>query len=545
MTSATEPRSKAISAVQLNAEVPTITKTRLDVYLAAALAAGGFVAWAPYALRTTFALDDYAFVSLREFQLTEHLQSYRPGQAFTTNAMTAVFGTHPHLYYLATELLAGMMLAVLFLTLRRLGVMRTPAAIGCLLLFVEPRADSLHLWWTASSITIAIILALGSVAAGVTWVANRPRSLSWLVCSELLLITSVVTYESVAVLILLGPATIFLSPSWRRSLIKFSIDLALAGVGEIYMFLNANPAQLAQATPRSQYFEHFRQLMADGYHVFLSGLPGALGASGVVGAVVGASTGGGLAVVLIHRRLNARGKRADGGWHVPAKAGLCVCCLLGAGFISWSPFVAANAYYSPATLGIGNRTNAASVIFFTVAFGMVGGTLIRSLLTARTLIAGTALTIVGTASVGGLTGGNANRTVADARDFVEAAQLRQQMLATIQRVVPAPPHGAVLLFGAYARYRGPEFVPIIAESWDSNGAVRLLYHDASLTGQPVESADRCTAVGILLPTAATPVPYRVARVIDVKNSAAVSITDLPSCQAQLPGLVAVSIDPRL
>lgn len=80
--------------------------------------------------------------------------------------------------------------------------------------------------------------------------------------------------------------------------------------------------------------------------------------------------------------------------------------------------------------------------------------------------------------------GYVDRIDADKAQWALASTLQQRELKALRRALPDPPSGArVLLFGAPAYTASG--VPIFAAPWDLNGAVKLLWHDGSVSAYPV------------------------------------------------------------
>jgi hypothetical protein len=231
---------------------------------------------------------------------------------------------------------------------------------------------------------------------------------------------------------------------------------------------------------------------------------------------------------------------ADGGRNLLA-AGL----LLGGALLSVLPFVPANAYYTASAPGVGNRVNAATAVFVAAALGMLVAALLQPLAQPR----GRLTAVLGTACAAALVAGPGaawtRQSLADAAQFSAAAHDRERVLAAIHTALPHLPPGSTVLLGDYARYRGSLSVPILAETWDVQGAVRLTYDDPGVSGAPLTAQDRCTVAGIALGDSAPAVAWPALRVIDVRRATVVSITDAAACRALLPGLVATVIDPTL
>ncbi|TMC50298.1 MAG: glycosyltransferase family 39 protein [Chloroflexi bacterium] len=494
--------------------------------------------WLRYALGATFLYDDWAYVANATFHLGE-TQSYRPGFSVVTGAMTSLFGTHQLRYYLAVDLIAATVPAALYVALRRLRVGTVTALIAAALMVVMPRSDSLHLWWTASPIAVALTLGLLGVAAGGRFVDGGRRAMAWLAASLGLVAAAVLTYESTAVLILLGPALIAFSVRRRRTLVLSALHVAVVIPAAWLMYTRTNPGNVANGTPAGQWPSRLGSLLVDAWRIFFTDLPGQIGVAGLVSGLLVAAAAAAAAVLL--------GRRVDQGTGARQRivtSAVSAALLLAAGFAAFVPFIPANGYYAPSAPGVGNRVNAAAAIFFASAAALVAGRLVE-LGAERRRGAAPLLAAAGAGLAATLLAVGTRESLADATEFSSAARLRDQTLASTQSALQSAPPGSVLLLGDYARYRGDQLVPILAESWYTQGAIQIRYHDPSLQAAPVDPTNLCTATGIALAPGGTPVPYPRVHVIDVGRAAAVPIGDQASCRSLLPQQVAVFIDARL
>ena len=522
----------------------------LDWSAAAVLAVAAAALWLPYALSTTFAYDDWAYAAKSVLHLNQ-VESHRPGFALITAATGALFGGHARLYYVVADLCVAAMIAAALVALRRLGAPLVAAVVAAAALMLAPWADSLHLWWTASPIAVAVGLALLGVAAGARSAGAQGRvAAAWLALSLALVAAAVVTYEATAVLVLLGPAMLPRSSSPRRSLGVAAAQLVVVLPAAWLMYWTTSPVNVSTATPRGDWPSRFGGLALDSWRLFVGDVPGKLGWIGIAGATAAAAAA---AVAVAPARARSRRMRqgvpAPRGSTLVADSGrnlLCAGLLMGGALLSVLPFTPANAYYTASAPGVGNRVNAATAVFVAAALGMLVAALLEPLRQRR----GGSLTVVlGTACAAALVVGPGaawtRQSLADAAQFTAAADDRQRVLAAIHTALPHAPPGSTVLLGDYARYRGSLAVPIFAETWDVQGAVRLTYADAGLSGAPLTAEDRCTAAGVALGESGPAVPWSALRVIDVRATAVVPIADAAGCQALLRGLVATVIDPAL
>jgi hypothetical protein len=83
------------------------------------------------------------------------------------------------------------------------------------------------------------------------------------------------------------------------------------------------------------------------------------------------------------------------------------------------------------------------------------------------------------------------RIRSNAEDYARAADLQGRALVGVRAALERPPSGATLFTFGVPGYSAPA-VPVFAEEWDLDGAVRLLYRDATLNAYPVVAGMRLT-----------------------------------------------------
>ena len=511
---------------------------RGDVALAMCLVAGGTVIWLPYALSTTFLYDDYAFVSHAAFSIPAS-DSHRPGSRVVAAGLTSLLGTHAREQYVAVVALAAIMAAAFYAALRAWRFPRVAAGIAASLTLIYPRADSLRLWWAATQLVVAIILACAAIAVIGRWVSHGRYAIPSLATGLALTVAAVLTYEATALVVLLPLALTPLARDKRRALAATSTLAVTAVVCAVYMFRNADPFQTEQGYGSSQWPRRFADLAADGWQTLFVG---EARHSSVVVAVVGA-TGGlvvGSILLLVTRGRRAGGpradrRRADPGTPNNVATVVTVCALLAGGFLAWLPFVPANAYYTPSAPSVGNRVNGVAQLFFLAALGLC----LATGFTAGARAGRGAIPAVSIcAALAGLVSATFALTSArHAADFVAAARLRQSILTTVHGTLPAPAHGETVILAGYDRTYSDEIIPVFAANWDFNGALKLLYQDGSLEGLPLDPRARCVDGGFTNgDPSISPVPYANLRFVDVATARALVPRDRVGCQAFLANL---------
>jgi hypothetical protein len=163
---------------------------------------------------------------------------------------------------------------------------------------------------------------------------------------------------------------------------------------------------------------------------------------------------------------------------IPPIAGIAAALV--ALVIAWLPFLGAGE--PPTALGIDNRGNllAAFVMaLLVVAIAWLCSEIVQQ--AVRRPWAGTAGAVLVVASIG--TGWLLiARSHADAYDRATSDQAR--ILDGLRGALPSPPAGATI-FSLASPAQSARGVPVFSETWDLNGAVRLLWDDRTLHGFPI------------------------------------------------------------
>jgi hypothetical protein len=195
---------------------------------------------------------------------------------------------------------------------------------------------------------------------------------------------------------------------------------------------------------------------------------------------------------------------------------------------TWLPLVFANDWYRPGLLGVGNRINAVGDVIVATAIGLALSLLGQALArVSRTQVLG-AMASAGIA--GAIIAPMISRSLSDASIYAAAGQRATNIQSLMRDLVPRPQHGDFFMLTNYNIYQGRVWVPVLAASWDVTGAVRLTYHDGSLSGAPL-GAPACST-GVVAGHA-----YRTVHVIDVDGRRIVHVIDKKTCDATLPKLM--------
>ncbi|MGA7987262.1 MAG: hypothetical protein WCB51_02565 [Candidatus Dormiibacterota bacterium] len=504
-----------------------------DRWIVAALGVAGLLLGIPYALSAGFVYDDWALVSHQILGIPNTGLYVGSGLQISLIVEGALFRTNAHLYYVTAATVFSLAVMGVFVALRALRVDTISALIASALLLAFPAADSLRLWYTATmTAMLAVLLATLGIAAGSRWVERRGRSLAWLVASFLLWAGAVLCYFSVVVLMVLPLALISFSPDRRKTLLNLAMNLAVGVLCLTLILPTSLTAQYHANWTLGAYPGRVWSLWTAGFEFLVVGP-----VSQVTVLTLVLCVGAGL-LTMIALGVLGRVRQSPVG-PPPTYIGrqlTAACFLLIGALASWSPLIPASPYYSPSSLGIGNRVNGFAQIFLLAAVGLlvttlarVVGRLSRHPSVAAAITAGLAVLLLAV---------TLPQTVTHADGYTDAATIRSDILTTVGKLAPTAKAGTTVLLGDYDEYDTQNWIPVFASTWDFNGAVQTMYHDATLSGYPVLSGFTCTPTGLRgLPNTQAIVPFDRLIVIDVGRRRVVDLTNR-TCTVLLPGLLA-------
>jgi hypothetical protein len=494
----------------------------------------GAVVLGHYVLHGGFYTDDWVQASETRYPahggLIGHLRAfdvtwYRPGQYLYYPAIHTLLGLHMKAYLAWAALCAVAMSVALYALLRVQGLPVLESFATAALVLVFPYSSSTRLWSSTCVTSIAITLYLVGTIVVLRSLAGRSRRpLLVHALGVAIVLCGVMTYEVVAPAALLSIVFyVRATPDRRRAVKAWIVDLVL--VGGILAFVTSG---------RQQQVHSFGDEVSHGWLIFRQSLdlwPAIVAPYGAVPVriAVGALIVVALAALVVARLL----PRSD-----PARRDLLVWLgVLGAGVVAiavgYAMFLPADDYYSPATLGIGDRTNG----FAAVGWSLTVVALVRLAVTLvfRDVRRGRVVLAAGLAlAVGAVGVGYAQRLRDEANVYVASFTAQQQILATMHATIPDPPHDSTIFLVRHTPWAGPG-VPVYAQWWDMYGAVRLTYHDPSLWGYPIVppvSSLACGATAVQSSPApyGAPAPYGLAYVLDMSSGIATRITSRAVCR---------------
>ena len=503
-----------------------------DRWIAAALGLGGLALGLPYALSAGFVYDDWYLVSHQILgpPITGIYIGLGPARALAIEG--ALFRADAHLYYAAAAVIFSLAVVILFVALRALRVDQVCAAIAATLVLVFPAADSLRLWYAANvTVALAALLALLGIVAGAHWIECRSRPRVWLAASLLLWAGAISCYFSVVVLMTLPIALIPLSPQRRRALLNFVMNFALGVVCLAVILPSSLTAQYHANWALSAYPGRAWALWTAGFQFLIVGPFGHVTVATLALGFAAAC----LAAVFYVILTRVEGPRRRPATHAGRQLTAVGLLLVGT-LAAWTPLIPANAYYTPSTLGVGNRVNGFAQIFLLSAVAMLvttlaglAGRLLRQPVVSIATAVGFGMLLVASCLP---------QTLSHAQGYSDAATQRNSILAMVTALARAPMPGTTVLIGDYNAYKSQNWIPVFASTYDFDGALQMIYGDPTLVGFPVLPGFSCTPTGLGgLPNATSAIPYGGLIVVDIGRRRTDSLKDLDTCRALLPGLL--------
>jgi hypothetical protein len=503
-----------------------------DRWIVGALGVGGLVLGLPYALSAGFVYDDWYLVSHQILGAPSTGAYVGLSSELALAVQGVLFRADAHLYYVAAAVVFSLVAVALYVALRALHLGQVAALMASVFLLSFPAADSLRLWDSANlTLALAALLAMLGIAAGSRWVENHGRARLWLAASLLLWAGAIFCYFSVVVLMLLPVALIPLAFDRRRALLSFAMNLLVGVVCLAIILPSSLTAQYQANWTLSAYPGRALALWIAGFQFLVVGPFGRFTLGALALGLIAACLAAFSHIILGRIGPPSRRLRTHVGRELTTAALLVIGTLA-----AWTPLIPANSYYTPSTLGVGNRVNGFAQIFLLTAVAVVvttvaelAGRLLRQPVVATATAAGLALVLLAS---------SLPQTLAHAQGYSQAASIRTGILTLVAKLVPAPSGGTTVLIGDYNAYDTADWIPVFASTYDFNGALQILYEDPTLFGYPVLPGFSCTPTGLGgLPNARSTVSYDRLIVIDVGRRRSVDLANRATCKALLPTLL--------
>jgi hypothetical protein len=394
---------------------------------------------------------------------------HRPLQALYIPGVYALFGAHPWAHIASSIIVAAGASTVLFVLLRRLGLMRVPAMAIAVLTLLFPWSDGVRLWATAGLISASVALFLGGVLLGMH--ALRTRSLVAHAGSLALYLISILLYEIAAPLLVLLPLAYLCAAPRRAALWRWLIDIIVVG-GTLVLWTT----RAASAYPRLP----LKDLPKNIVHFADQALT--IAARAIVplgtptrGPVLILAALALLAIGVLARRPAGHPLQGDARTVlVLAILGIVVVVLGYATFAVGEP-----SDYQPRFGGAQNRVNeVAGLGYCAIAVAVWWSVVLLARAATRDRWAALSTVALPVALLA-VTAGYAVKVNRDRRIWDRSANRQTHILAAIWQAVPDPsPTTTIVTFG-HPQNEGFG-IPVIGGPLDESGAVQLHYRDRSL-----------------------------------------------------------------
>lgn len=446
---------------------------------------------------------------------------YRPATAVYVPLIDYLFGLHAQLHLAWDVTLAIALSGCVFHALRLLGLDRGNAAVIAVLLLLWPFSDATRLYVDDGLITWAILLfAVGLLFALHGLTATGRRAVALHAAAVVFYVLSVLTYEMLFGPILLVGVVYRLRTSWRRAYRRWAVDVVAAALAILRFNSRGNRHPLQSFTGA---LAHLKLMWTEG--LVLLGRSVFAGWSPSATAVLATVTGLVLTALVVQHRLPAASteRSAIRRWLAIAGGGALA---IAAGYLM---FVPAESFYSPAAVGVGNRTNGFAAVGYVIvvcaAINLVIVLLSRVVPGLRRVAWPLA---VATSMLVGV--GYVHQLDHDGANWASAFRAESGILGEVHRLLPRPPDGSTIYIYDHPVYWAPG-IPVFATSWDFNGAVKASYRNGTLSGQPGITGARvaCTPTQVVV-GGFSPTDYGKAFAVDVKGRSVVALTDARACR---------------
>jgi hypothetical protein len=416
------------------------------------------------------------------------------------------------------------MSAAFYAFLRVHGLRRLEAGGCATLVLLFPYSSSTRLWSSACVVSIAVTLYLVGTLLVLRALSGR-SSRPWLAhgAGLAMILSGVMTYEVVAPAAVFSVFLYLRVTGRRRAVAAWLVDVVL--VGAILIFVTSGRQQ--NAGTFGDEISHAWVIVQQATDLWAAVLVpyGAVPVRLALAALIVVAAVSAIVASLSSRDSTSRRDLLR--WLAVLFAGIVAIAL---GYVM---FVPADQYYSPATLGIGDRTNGVAAL----GWALVVVALVRLMATLalrdirRSEIAVAAAVAVALAAIGL---GYADRLRGEADVYAASFRDQSDILAVMHADLPRPPHGSTIYLVRHVAWAGLG-VPVFAQWWDLYGAMRLTYDDRTLWGYPIvppTSSIGCgrRAVETNPPAYGGPAPYGKAFVLDMATRTMLPLANQAACR---------------
>jgi hypothetical protein len=447
--------------------------------------------------------------------------SYRPMSVAYYALVLKLLGTHATLHLLWSVLITLAFAALLLAVLRRVGLPLVHAFAVAALVLVTPTGDAAVLWSSAAPIRFAGALYLGGllVALGGLGEADRGRSWRRHAGALALYVAAIWTYELTAALIAAGLLVYLAVAPPARAIRRWVADMAVA-IPAMAWTLSRTPKQVQDA---SHQYRHAKLIVHQLWDVYGGiALPPWLpsGAAGPLTILLGVA---GAAFIVAMRQGRISGPRAVVARRWIVTGAIAFVYVVAAYVV----FVPADFYYSPAAVNFGNRVNGvgiAPLVLLAYAAVMVLASLVLQwrpqwLSAAVALVAVYALAMFFA---------HEHRLRDHMDRYVEASKLARAALADVERTVPDPPDGTLIVTTGVPALVAPD-LPVFYSTWDLQGAVRARYGNPTLDAYNAFLGFQCTSPQMTV-TGGPSGRYGATVIVDVQRHRSWRIASPAACR---------------
>lgn len=425
--------------------------------------------------------------------------SWRPVLVAYNGLIVAPLGWHLTLQFTWSVAVSVVFVALLFQLLRTRGIASVHAFAIAALVLVASFGDSGVLWISGATIRFAAALYLAGLLVALRALqTDDPRRARRLhAVAVVLYVTSILSYEVTAGLILAGILVYLTAAPRRRALRQWAVDVVATALALVWS---------AAMTPRptrslADDWDHAKviaQQVWDRYGGVAapSWFPEHLAS---VLTVVAGLAGLGYVILIAQGRIGGGpGAEAVRRWTIVLGIGLVYVAA------AYVVFVPGESYYVPNGIGISNRFNSIAVApLILVAYASV--MVLVSLATAFRPRWAPVATAVALAYAVGMFTVQHHALKADQRAWVADYDVSKNALATVRQLVPHPARGTyVVMLGVPAMSATGN--PVFYASWDFTSALRKQYGDPTLSGFNAANGTSCTEDGLNV-VGGEPLPY--------------------------------------
>jgi hypothetical protein len=509
------------------------------VLAGAAAAVVGLVVFAPYVRAGGYHLDDWSNGAVFHFQGADGLFRWMlsgtprsPLASVYTAAAYGALGQHEHMHLALAALLHLGVGLLLFGLLRELSLDWVRASACAALAILFPYADSIWLWATAGQLDLSVAFWLLGAILAVRGLRSAEHGGRWHAGALLLYAASVLLYDETLIVVALTGSLYLLRATRRVALRRWALDAGTVGLCFLLFssqLVNLTGGQDVHVTLGLRAtLDHIGMIADEGLTVAIASLVpfGSPGRTAVLVSVLALVAGSG----FVAWRTPDAGVRRELVRSLLLALGGAMVAIAGWGMLAPGD----PAYYSPGKPALGNRLNlVADIGLPLLVVGLVGlaATLAFAAVPRDRRWATPLLIAVAATGIGGA---YLDRIYVDRAAWLESRREQGIVLERLRGLMARPPAGSTVIARGFPLYVGGD-VPVFNASWDLDGAVKLLWNDATLRAWPGPPGSlACGGTGMAVTgfgNLGLPALYGHVFVVDVATGRAARIDSAAGCRA--------------